>query len=74
MATVSAETTPVAGPPPTISETSATCTAQSARPASPNSRVGRIAAYRDAVLAGQELEATLAEKEAAPSGSTYLAS
>jgi hypothetical protein len=33
--------------------------------ASPNSRVGRIAAYRDSVLAGEELEGTLAEKEAA---------
>lgn len=32
--------------------------------AAPNSRVGRIAAYRDAVLDGQELEATLAEKQA----------
>lgn len=30
--------------------------------ASPNSRVGRIAAYRDEVLAGQELEADLAAK------------
>ena len=33
--------------------------------ASPNSRVGRIAAYRDAVLAGEGLEGTLTEKEAA---------
>ena len=33
--------------------------------ASPNSRVGRIAAYRDSVLAGGELEGTLAEKVAA---------
>jgi hypothetical protein len=32
--------------------------------ASPNSRVGRIAIYRDTVLAGDELEADLAEKEA----------
>ncbi len=32
--------------------------------ASPNSRVGRIAAYRDAVLAGEELEAELEEKQA----------
>ncbi|MFM7445058.1 MAG: hypothetical protein ACKO2N_14325 [Tabrizicola sp.] len=32
--------------------------------ASPNSRVGRIAAYRDAVVAGEALKATLAEKEA----------
>lgn len=32
--------------------------------ASPNSRVGRIAAYRDAVLEGRELEAELAEKTA----------
>jgi hypothetical protein len=30
--------------------------------ASPNSRVGRIAAYKDSVLAGEELEADLAEK------------
>ena len=33
--------------------------------ASPNSRVGRIAAYRDAVLAGQTLADDLAEAEAA---------
>lgn len=32
--------------------------------AAPNSRVGRIAAYRDAVLAGEELAADLAEKAA----------
>lgn len=32
--------------------------------ASPNSRVGRIAAYRDAVLAGEGLEAELAAKQA----------
>lgn len=32
--------------------------------ASPNSRVGRIAAYRDAVLEGRELEAELEEKSA----------
>jgi hypothetical protein len=32
--------------------------------ASPNSRVGKIAAFRDAVLAGQVLEADLAEKTA----------
>lgn len=32
--------------------------------ASPNSRVGRIAAYRDAVLEGRELEADLDEKAA----------
>jgi hypothetical protein len=38
--------------------------------ASPNSRVGKIAAYRDAVLAGQELEADLAEKTAVLAGLT----
>lgn len=38
--------------------------------ASPNSRVGRIAAYRDAVIAGEELKAELAEKEAALAGMT----
>ncbi len=32
--------------------------------AAPNSRVGRIAAFRDAVIAGQELEADLAEQAA----------
>ena len=32
--------------------------------ASPNSRVGRIAAYRDAVLEGQELQSELDEKSA----------
>jgi hypothetical protein len=38
--------------------------------ASPNSRVGRIAAYRDAVIAGEELEAALAEKQAQLDGLT----
>lgn len=38
--------------------------------ASPNSRVGKIAAFRDAVLAGQELEADLAEKTAILEGLT----
>jgi hypothetical protein len=38
--------------------------------ASPNSRVGRIGAYRDAVLAGRELEAQLDEKQALLDGLT----
>ncbi len=38
--------------------------------ASPNSRVGRIAAYRDAVVDGQELQADLDEKTALLEGMT----
>jgi hypothetical protein len=38
--------------------------------AAPNSRIGKIAAYRDAVIAGQELEAELAEKTAELEGMT----
>ena len=38
--------------------------------ASPNSRVGRIAAYRDSVLAGQALEAALETKQAELEGLT----
>ena len=38
--------------------------------ASPNSRVGRVAAYRDSVLAGQEMQAELEAKQAELDGMT----